>query len=90
MASERKLSKKTTKPRKPEQKPPGKRHAGGDKASAAGLATLQQQVGNRAVQRLVAQRRDEGVAQTGGKLGEGQPASMEITNRRASPIGGIE
>ena len=86
MASERKVSKKTTKPRKPEQKPPGKRHAGGDKASAAGLATLQQQVGNRAVQRLVAQRRDEGVAQTGGHLGEGMTSRIKRARGGGQPL----
>jgi hypothetical protein len=84
MTSERKVSKKATKPRKPEQKSSGKRHTGGDKASAAGLTTLQQQVGNRAVQRLVAQR--EGIAQTGGQLGEEIAERIKRTQGGGQPL----
>ena len=86
MTSERKLSKEATKPRKPEHKSSGKHHAGGDTASAAGLATLQQQVGNRAVQRLVAQRRDDGIAQTGGQLGEEVAERIERTQNGGQPL----
>ena len=86
MSSERRLPRKATKPHKPEPKSPGKRHAGGDTASAAGLATLQQQVGNRAVQRLVAQRSDDRIAQTGGQLGEEVVERIERTRGGGQPL----
>jgi hypothetical protein len=41
---------------------PAKRHDAGAEAEASGLSSLQQQVGNQAVQRLLAQRRDTGPA----------------------------
>jgi len=51
---------KTVKKRKPQKVEPAKRHAGDSGAEASGLAGLQQLVGNRAVQRLLAQRSGDG------------------------------
>ena len=61
MTQERALDEKKAKMRKPETtKMPDKRHAGGAGAEVPGLIRLQQQVGNRAVQRLLAQRSGDG------------------------------
>jgi len=86
-ADRKKVSEKATKPRKPEQASSDKRRAGSDKASAAaGLATLQQQIGNRAVQRLVAQRTDDRIAQTGGQLSEEVAERIQRTQGGGQPL----
>jgi len=59
MSSER-IEEKAAKLRKPERKETDKGHDGGDVGQAPALAGLQHLVGNRAVQRLIAQRRAEG------------------------------
>ena len=51
---------KTMKKRTPQKVEPAKQHAGDSGAGASGLAGLQQLVGNRAVQRLLAQRSGDG------------------------------
>lgn len=83
MASERKMPQKATKTSKPKQKPPSKRRT---KAEADGLATLQRQVGNRAVQRLVGQRADQGTAQTGGQLSESMSARLDRSRGDGQPL----
>jgi hypothetical protein len=53
--------------RKPDAtKAPAKRHAGGSVAAVSGLISLQQRVGNRAVQRLLAPRTGTGLVQRSG------------------------
>ena len=67
MTQERALDEKIAKMRKPETtQTPDKRHAGGAGAEVPGLIRLQQQVGNRAVQRLLAPRTGAGLAQRSG------------------------
>ncbi len=56
MGSERKLDKQKTRTPQPQRKPADKQSDRGAQAGASNLSNLQQQVGNRAVQRLVAQR----------------------------------
>jgi len=60
MSSERISEEKAANLHKPERKDPEKRHEGGDAEQPSALAGLQQLVGNRAVQRILAQRSGEG------------------------------
>jgi len=54
------IEEKKARIRKPESEEPAKRHANGSGAEVSGLASLQQLIGNRAVQRLLAQRSGDG------------------------------
>ncbi len=60
MGQERALEDKKAKVRRPEPKEVDKYHAGGAAKDTTGLINLQHQVGNRAVQRLLAQRNGDG------------------------------
>ena len=79
---------------KPEQKERDKRHAGGP-AQVAGLAGLQQRVGNQAVQRLLVQRSDQGsfelgeemTGQISRELGGGQPLDEAVQARMGADLG---
>jgi len=84
---------KTT-PRKPKHVEPNKRHEGGSE-QAPNLAGLQQMVGNRAVQRLLAQRSGEGPAeiddQTAGRInrarGGGQSLDSAVQKQMGAATG---
>jgi hypothetical protein len=67
MAQEQVGDERKGKVRKPDAtKAPAKRHAGGS-GEVAGLLSLQQKIGNRAVQRLLAQRSGDGPFELGAK-----------------------
>jgi hypothetical protein len=85
---------KTTKKRKPENES-AKRHASGSGAEVSGLASLQQLVGNRAVQRLLAQRSSDSPTElddeTAGRInrerGGGQPLDTALQKQTSAAMG---
>jgi len=96
MTQERTLDEKKAKMRKPDAaQAPDKRHAGGSGTEVPGLLRLQQQVGNRAVQRLLAQRKgDEGFElddETAGRInrarGGGQPLESAVQEQMGAAMG---
>jgi hypothetical protein len=94
MAQERSLDDKKKKIRKPEHKEQDKRHAGGS-AELSGLASLQQRVGNQAVQRLLVQRSGQGSfeldEETAGRISRersgGQPLDEGVQARMGASLG---
>jgi hypothetical protein len=94
MAQERSLDDKKKKIRKPEHKEQDKRHAGGS-AELSGLASLQQRVGNQAVQRLLVQRSGQGSfeldEETAGRISRerssGQPLDEGVQARMGPSLG---
>lgn len=81
--------------RKPESQEPAKRHANGSGAEVSGLASLQQLIGNRAVQRLLAQRSGDGPFEldddTAGRInrerGGGQPLDTALQKQASDAMG---
>jgi len=97
MGSERKLNKQKTKTPQPQRKPSDKQSDRGTQAGASNLANLQQQVGNRAVQLLVAQRSGGGQdaytldERTAGRIkqerGGGQPMEDGVQGEMSQAMG---
>ena len=94
MGTERKVLK--TKTTQPQRKPAAKQGEKGTQSNAGGLANLQQQVGNRAVQLLVAQRSGGQTAytldeQTAGRIkqerGAGQPLEDAVQAEMGQAMG---
>ena len=89
------IEEKKARIRKPESEEPAKRHANGSGAEVAGLASLQQLVGNRAVQRLLAQRSGQGSFElddeTAGRInrerGGGQPLDTALQKQASEAMG---
>jgi len=85
---------KKAKIRKPESEEPAKRHANGSEAEVSGLASLQQLIGNRAVQRLLAQRSGDGPFElnddTAGRInrerGGGQPLDTALQKQASAAM----
>lgn len=96
MAKEQILSEeKKARIRKLESKEPAKRHANGSGAEVSGLASLQQLIGNRAVQRLLAQRSDQGSFELDDETatrikrerGGGQPLDTALQKQASEAMG---
>jgi hypothetical protein len=96
MTQERALDEKKANMRKPDAtQAPDKRHAGGSGTEVPGLLRLQQQVGNRAVQRLLAQRKEDGSFElddeTAGRInrarGGGQPLEGAVQEQMSASLG---
>jgi len=82
MSPERISEEKAAKLSKPDRKETDKRHEGGDAGQAPPLAGLQQMIGNRAVQRLIAQRSSEGPAEiddeTAGRINQARGGGQSL------------
>ena len=96
MTQERALDEQKAKMRKPDAtRAPDKRHAGGSGTEVPGLLRLQQRVGNRAVQRLLAQRKEDGSFElddeTAGRInrarGGGQPLEGTVQEQMSAAMG---
>lgn len=96
MAQERLPEEKKGKVSKPKLSAPAeKQHAGGAEADLSGLAHLQQQVGNQAVQRLLAQRSSSGPTElddeTANRInqerGGGQPLDSAVQTHMGETLG---
>jgi hypothetical protein len=96
MTRERMPDDKVSKPRKEEDGDQLKRNVPGRELASHGLASLQQSVGNRAVQRLLAQRNSSGDAleldeDTAGRIerarGSGQPLEGAIQKQMGDAMG---
>jgi hypothetical protein len=96
MTQERAVDEKKANVRKPDAtRAPDKRHAGGSGTEVPGLLRLQQQVGNRAVQRLLAQRKEGGSFElddeTAGRInrarGSGQPLEGAVQEQMSAAMG---
>jgi hypothetical protein len=96
MTQERALDEKKANVRKPDAtRAQDKRHAGGSGTEVPGLLRLQQQVGNRAVQRLLAQRKEDGSFElddeTAGRInrvrGGGQPLEGALQEQMGAHMG---
>lgn len=86
---------KKAKMRKPEQAEPAQTHEGGPGAESSALLGLQQRVGNRAVQRLIAQRSgdgafhldDETTQRINGARGGGQALDSGVQQQMGAAMG---
>jgi hypothetical protein len=96
MTQERALDEQKAKMRKPDAtQAPDKRHAGSSGTEVPGLLRLQQQVGNRAVQRLLTQRKEDGSFElddeTAGRInrarGGGQPLEGAVQEQMSASLG---
>jgi hypothetical protein len=96
MTQERALDEQKAKMRKPDAtQGPDKRHAGSSGTEVPGLLRLQQQVGNRAVQRLLTQRKEDGSFElddeTAGRInrarGGGQPLEGAVQEQMSASLG---
>lgn len=96
MTKEQMLDEQKVKPRKAEDRDQEKRRPTGQEMTQPGLAGLQQLVGNRAVQRLLAQRSGSGAAfelddKTAGRInrerGGGQPLDTALQKQAGETMG---
>jgi hypothetical protein len=95
MAQELIPDEKKAKIRKPEQAEPAQTHEGGPGAESSALLGLQQRVGNRAVQRLIAQRSGDGAFQLddettqriNGARGGGQALESGVQQQMGAAMG---